>query len=96
MVEHIVAFESRQGSVTELVGKLRDFCQRSLSEIDGIEYASAGENLSPHGDGFDVALAVRLRDRSALETYVSHPLHQAVAADIRPLFESRVVIDYEG
>jgi len=96
MVEHIVVFKSKQDSVTELVGKLRDFCQRSLSEIDGIEYASAGENFSPHGDGFDAALAVRLRDRSALEAYMSHPLHKAVAADIRPLLESRVIIDYEG
>lgn len=96
MVEHIVAFKSKQGCVTQLVARLGEFCQVSLGEIDGVEHASVGENFSPHGGGFDAALAVRLRDRWALDAYMSHPLHQAVAAEIRPLIDSRIVVDYEG
>ncbi len=95
MVHHVVAFQSKTGCLAPLVAALGDFCEKAKREIDGVEHASVGENFSPHGGGFDSALVVGLRDRAALESYASHPLHESVVTIIRPLIESRVVVDYE-
>ena len=95
MIEHIIFFKAKPEGAEGLLKELRQFCKDSVEEIEGVEYASVGENFNANSGGHTHGLIVRLRDRKALESYLVHPRHKQVAEVLPKFIESRFIIDYE-
>ncbi len=51
--------------------------------VPGIEHLAVGPNLTDRADGFTHGLIVRLESRAALQRYLEHPDHVAVAAPLK-------------
>lgn len=71
----------------------------SFRTIPGVLDMQYGQTLSSDrpvvDDSFDLAVVVTLRNESALEAYLAHPVHQAaVAATVKPLVERFQVYDF--
>lgn len=68
-----------------------------LAGIDGVESVRSGESVSTEGleGDFDWMLAVRFRDRAALDAYLPHPSHRPVAEFIRASSDRVVVFDID-
>ena len=47
------------------------------------------------GDNWDVVLVADFADRTALQQYIDHPVHQDVAGYIRSVVADRVAVDFE-
>jgi len=95
MIEHIAFFQAKPDGAEGMLRELRQFCKDAVDVIPGVEYASAGENFSPHSGGHTHGLVVRLKDREAFEAYLVHPRHKEVAQALPPFIESRILVDYE-
>lgn len=75
--------------------------QQALSEIHGFPASipgilelHAGTNLSPHSRGYQTVGILRFADRSALGSYLQHPVHQKFIDWVAPLIEA-VDLDLE-
>jgi hypothetical protein len=95
MIEHIIFFKVKSGKDEELHKELRLFCKKAVAEIDGVEYASAGENFCVNSGGHTHGMIIRIRDRKAMESYIAHPIHKKIAGALPAFMESRIVVDYE-
>ena len=57
---------------------------RSLKDrVPGIQALALGENFTNRARGFTHGLLVTLPDRQALQTYLDHPEHLAVAKPLK-------------
>lgn len=66
--------------------QLKEVCERFKAlknHLTGIVDLQAGLNFAERSKDFQVVLSVRFEDKAALDSYVSNPEHQAVAAYIR-------------
>jgi hypothetical protein len=72
---------------------------RGFSTIPGVEEIRVGEPVpsqrSAVDDSFDVGLYIIFSSKDALESYLSHPRHEAAQRTIlRPLVKKAVVYDF--
>lgn len=95
MIQHVVLLKCKQGLAGELSKVLKGFCAKAPAEIGGVTVASFGSNFCEVTPDYSHGLVVTLRDKNALSNYVSHPEHLKVAAALKQLIESRVIVDYE-
>ena len=99
MVKHIVLMKlkSQAGSSVrseraDMVKQMIEGLKEKIAEVRSLE---VGINFNAEADAYDVALISEFATRKDLETYLNHPDHVAVAAIIRTMRDSRVVVDYE-
>jgi hypothetical protein len=52
-----------------------------------------GKNVSPRGQGFDIGGVMKFADQAALDSYNSHPVHQALLKWLLPLIDA-IEIDF--
>lgn len=96
MVRHIVTFKLR-GTAEERLKAATEFRDALLAlpsvipELVGME---AGVNENPKEE-WDVALVAVVKTMADVAVYSAHPAHQAAAAIVAPLKESRACVDYE-
>jgi len=69
-----------------------------LSEqIEVVESLAVGRNFTDRADGFTHGMIVRLPSRAALQTYLEHPRHVAVAGPLKQDADLRAMdIDVES
>ncbi|MDR1809223.1 MAG: Dabb family protein [Prevotella sp.] len=63
-------------------------------KIDGLLHIEVGCDVLG-GANYDLALYAELTDKTALDRYQNHPLHQAELPFIRDAVEDRKAVDYE-
>lgn len=96
MVEHLVLFQWKPDASSEAIAAAMTALQGLPAQIPEIVDLSCGENFSDRSSGFQHGLVVRLRDRADLETYRTHPAHQAVVREaIAPILAQILALDYE-
>ena len=64
-------------------------------QIPGLIEVSAGENLSPRGQGYTFAGLMKFTDRAAYDAYAIHPTHLALLDWLVPLIDP-VELDFEA
>ena len=97
MVEHLVLIKYKSDTSEEQKQQLIDGLKSLKGKIDGIEELTVGENFSERGQGFQIGVLVRFRDREALAAYGPHPAHQEVVQrDLLPIREDVIVVDFEA
>jgi hypothetical protein len=96
LVEHIVLFKWKSEATAEQITAALEALRAMPPKIAEIKGLTCGETFTDRGRGYTHGLVVRLPDRAALDVYQDHPDHQAVVvANIRPIVEEVLAIDYE-
>jgi hypothetical protein len=95
-VEHIVLFKSKAGADSSRLDAMLKALVALKDRVPGILGASAGVNFCARSQGYTHGFVVRFTDRAALDSYQSHPAHQAVVTEqVRPLTDAVLALDYE-
>jgi hypothetical protein len=96
MIEHIVLFRWIEGASQEAIESVGRELRQLRDKIPGIVDLSYGANFCDRSKGYTHGLAVRFKDRSALEAYGPHPEHQRVVQKfINPIRGDVLALDYE-
>jgi len=94
MVIHTFAFRWRPGVTAEqkqqVIAAIRDLQGR----IPGLAETWVGENISPRSQGYELGGVMKFDNRTALEAYGSHPVHQELLAWLLPLIDP-LEVDFE-
>ena len=95
MIKHVVLVKVKPGTTQEKIDAMVAGYNSMKTAIPELVSWSMGPNL--RGDGeYSHAMVAVVEDLEALQRYVEHPLHQKVSAELgRPIFETRVIGDYE-
>ncbi len=99
MIKHIIVLKLKEHaggkSKSENAQMLKREFEGMPEKIREIRKLEVGINFDPTPDAYDMALAAEFASRRDLEIYQNHPEHQRIVAILRPLRESRIVVDYE-
>lgn len=95
MIKHVVLAKVKPGTPQERIDAMVDGYNSMKAVIPELLSWSMGENVRTDSDYTHVMVAM-VKDQESLDRYVQHPLHLQAAAELgRPIFESRVIADYE-
>jgi hypothetical protein len=94
MVIHTFAFRWKAGVGEEQ--KLRALAEiRGLQgQIPGLLETWVGFNVSSRSQGYELGGVMKFRDRSALDAYGEHPVHQKLLVWLMPLIDP-LEVDFE-
>ncbi len=97
MLRHIVLLRFRPDAQPEAIRHIEAAFAALPHRIEHIHGFEWGHNTSPEGlhKGFTHAFIVSFADDAGLDTYLPHPAHQAFVAQLKPLLDDVLVIDYE-
>jgi hypothetical protein len=96
LIEHVVLFRWKADASPEAISAAIAGLSSLRGKIPGLVDLTCGANFCERSQGYQCGLVVRLRDRSALETYGPHAAHQEVVASlINPILEDVIAVDYE-
>jgi hypothetical protein len=95
MIIHTFAFRWKTGVREDQ--KLRAIAAiRGLQgQIPGLLETSVGVNFSPRSQGYELGGLMKFADRSALDAYGGHPVHQELLQWLMPLIDP-VEVDFEA
>lgn len=97
MVKHIVCWQLKdeaQGNNKAANAQLiKEKLEALAGQIEGLIKIEVGINFI--AGNYDVVLYSELSSKEALDSYQSHPLHQAVLPFVREVVSGRVAVDYE-
>ena len=65
------------------------------SRIPGLIETWVGVNFSPRSQGYELGGVMKFADRSSLEAYGGHPVHQQLLQWLMPLIDP-IEVDFEG
>lgn len=94
MVKHIVMFKLKEKTRDHLDQVIAALCGME-GRIETLRFLEVGEDFNNSERAFDLVLTTHFDNRSGLETYSAHPVHQPVVALIRSLCSQSVVVDFE-
>ena len=92
-IQHLVWLKQKEKASKEEIELLLSQI-RELGKLNGVLSITAGSNFTDRANGFTHAVTVTLRDKDALEYYLTSPEHQALGGKIRQLCEL-MALDYE-
>lgn len=94
MVLHLVLFRFKDEAKVHLDEAVRRL-QSMVGAVEVIRDLKAGKDFLHSGRSYDLAVAVTLDDRRALEVYNDHPAHLPVKQYLGPLYDQAVAVDFE-
>lgn len=95
-VDHLVVLKFKPETPTTARAAVISGLQKLRQEIPAIIDLTVGETFTQRGQGFQLGLFVRLKDRTALDHYQDHPAHQKVVQElVKPYLAEIIAIDYE-
>ena len=95
MFIHIFGFRWKADASSAAKVRAAEEIRAFEGTIPGLLDVSAGENVSPRGQGYTFAGLMRFTDRAACDAYATHPSHMALLEWLVPLIEP-VELDFEG
>ena len=87
MYIHMFAFRFKPGVTQEKKKFIVTEIQNLQSQIPEILEAWVGLNDSPRGVGYELGGAMKFADKTAMDAYGSHPVHQKLLGWLMPLIE---------
>ena len=99
MVRHIVFWRLRDDVTgqarTDVLKKIKDGFEAMQGKVPGLLRIEIGIPFSEGAESADFALYSEFESREALQSYSTHPLHQAMVTIVRQVRVERRVADYE-
>jgi hypothetical protein len=98
MIKHIVMWTLKDEAYgigrEELARKIKNDLESLKATIPVIRHIEVGVNQLPGDAACDLCLVSAFADWDDLETYRTHPDHQAVVAFVKDAVTARHVVDY--
>lgn len=82
-VQHMVWLKFKPGVTPQRIAHHMTALAAMKGQIDHIGSITVGPNFTDRADGYTHGLVVTVADRAALQAYLEHPDHLAVAAPLR-------------
>jgi len=95
MIVHTFAFRWKPGVTEEEKAKVVTAIRALQGQIPGLLATHVGTNISPRSQGYELGGTMFFHDRAALETYNTHPVHQALLSWLLPLIDP-LEVDFEA
>lgn len=100
MIKHIVMWRLKDAAhgndKATNARMIKERLESLRGQIPGLLAIEVGIDFLGSGESADIVLYSEFTSREALDTYQTHPLHQAVAPFIGGAREERRVVDYEA
>ena len=93
MYVHMFAFRLKPGVTEEQKDRMLREIGALQKQIPGILDSVVGKNDSPRGQGYEIGGTMKFADKTALEAYNAHPVHQALLKWLVPLIDA-IEIDF--
>lgn len=96
LLRHLVLLRFKaDASAADVAGIERAFVALR-EQIDCVRDLEWGTDVSPEGlaKGFTHAFLLTFDDAAARDAYLPHPAHQAFVAQLKPLLDDVLVVDY--
>jgi hypothetical protein len=94
MYIHMFAFRWKPGVTEEQKERVIAQIRALQGKIPGLLETSVGANISPRGQGYELGGVMKFADKTSLESYGPHPVHQKLVAWLMPLIEP-LEVDFE-
>jgi Stress responsive A/B Barrel Domain len=94
MYIHMFAFRWKPGATQEQIQRAASEIRGLQGQIPGLLEAAVGVNISPRSQGYEFGGLMKFADKQSLESYGSHPVHQALLQWLMPLIEP-IEVDFE-
>ena len=94
MFIHVFAFRWKPGVAEEQKQRVVAEIRNLQGQIPGLLETSVGVNISPRGLGYELGGVMKFADRTSLEAYGTHPVHQQLLSWLMPLIEP-LEVDFE-
>lgn len=94
---HVVIFQFKDGTPAEKVREIEAAFAELPKKVEAIKSFEWGTNVSPENlnPGLTHCFTVTFASKEAIEKgYLHHPAHEAFVAQIKPILEKAVVVDY--
>jgi len=95
-VRHVVLFKFKDTAKPQEVKAIEAGFQALAGKIPQVRDLEWGTDMSPEGlaEGFSHCFLVTFDDAKARDAYLPHPAHQAFVAQLKPILDKVLVIDY--
>ena len=95
-LRHLVLLRFKADASAAAVAGIERAFVALREQIDGVRDLEWGTDVSPEGlaKGFTHAFLLTFDDAAARDAYLPHPAHQAFVAQLKPLLDDVLVIDY--
>ena len=96
LYRHVVMFGFKADAKSEEIAAIEKAFAELPSKIDTIIDFEWGTNVSPENldDGLTHCFLVTFKDQAGLDVYLPHEAHKAFVAELKPILEKVVVIDF--
>jgi hypothetical protein len=94
MYIHMFAFRWKPGVTEDQKQRVISEIRELQGQIPGLMETSVGVNGSPRGQGYELGGVMKFADRSVLDAYESHPVHQKLLSWLIPLIDP-IEVDFE-
>jgi quinol monooxygenase YgiN len=95
-LRHLVLLRFKAKANAESIATIERAFVALQGQIGGVRDIEWGTDVSPEGlaKGYTHAFMLSFDDAAARDAYLPHPAHQAFVAQLKPLLEDVLVIDY--
>lgn len=95
MIKHIVMWRIADTLDKAATAKrAKELLEGMSGKIPGLRQIEVGINFAEEATAADVVLYTEFDDLAGLETYQTHPVHEAVKPLIKEMMQERRVVDY--
>ena len=96
LLRHLVLLRFKAQTSAQGVAGIERAFVALRDQIDGVRDLEWGTDVSPEGlaKGYTHAFLLTFDDATARDAYLPHPTHQAFVAQLKPLLDDVLVIDY--
>jgi quinol monooxygenase YgiN len=96
LLRHLVLLRFKAEASADGVAGIERAFVALRDRIDGVRDLEWGTDVSPEGlaKGFTHAFLLTFDDAAARDAYLPHAAHQAFVAQLKPLLDDVLVIDY--
>lgn len=96
VVRHVVLFKFKEGTPADQVRGIEEKFRDLKAKIPQIVDFEWGTNMSPenHAQGFTHCFLLTFRDVAARDAYLPHPAHKEFGAQLGPILDKVLVVDY--
>ncbi len=82
MLTHIVLLQPRPDTSLDQIQTVLEQVKELQQIIPGVLDVQVGKNQSEQQQGYSYGMIIRFENNDQLQTYLTHPAHQAVAKEI--------------
>jgi hypothetical protein len=97
MIRHVLLLEFKLGvTESDMLSVFKEF-ESMPSKVDGVLSVEWGLNNSPENinRGFTHCVFMTFADEQGRNNYLPHPEHELLKAELDPLLENIIVLDYQ-